>query len=79
MKPYITRATRYTVSQLGESLFSEQAIQVELEDEAAGEYIKITTQFEDAEKQQIGIDIDEWPHVAAAVRKLIRESKRNNS
>lgn len=77
MKPYLTRATRYTIAPVGEPLFAERAIQVELDDEAAGEYIKITTQFDDAEKQQIGIDIAEWPHVATAVRKLIKESERN--
>ena len=79
MKPYLTRVTRYTIAPQGEPLFAERAIQVELDDEAAGEYIKITTQFDDAENQQVSLDIEEWPHVEAAVRKLIKESKRNEA
>lgn len=79
MKPYLTRVTRYTIAPQGEPLFAERAIQVELDDEAAGEYIKITTQFDDAENQQVSLDIAEWPHVEAAVRKLIKESKRNEA
>jgi hypothetical protein len=80
MKPYLTRVTRYTIAPQGEHSFSEQAIQVELVDEAAGEHIRITTQLDTMQLQQeVPIDIAEWPHVAAAVRKLIKESKRNEA
>ena len=80
MKPYLTRVTRYTIASQGESSFSEQAIQVELVDEGAGEHIRITTQLDTVQlNQEVPIDIEEWPHVEAAVRKLIKESKRNEA
>ncbi len=70
---YHTRVTRLTISQPGEPIFSDQTIHIEIEDEAAGEYVKISQQSDhrDAQDQSVCITPDEWPAVFDAVESLL--------
>ena len=41
MKPYETRVTQLTVAPEGEAIFSEAATTITIDDEAAGEFVKV--------------------------------------
>ena len=70
---YHTRVTRLTISPPGESIFSDQTIHIEIEDEAAGEYVKISQQSEyrPAASQEVCINPDQWPAIKDAVESLL--------
>jgi len=70
---YHTRVTRLTISPPGEPIFSDQTIHIEIEDEAAGEYVKISQQCDhrDAQDQSVCINPDEWLAVKDAVESLL--------
>ena len=74
---YKTRSTRITVAPVGEPLFSEQATSISIDDEAAGEFVVIEQNRDDQEHGKVSIEPDEWPHVAAAVDRLLKEIKAN--
>ena len=67
---YETRVTQLTIAPPGQPLFSELAITVTLEDEAAGEFIVIQQHDDDCGK--IAIGPDEWPALKAAVERLLK-------
>jgi hypothetical protein len=73
MKPYQIRTTRLTVIPTGEPIFSEMATHIEIDDESAGEFLRITQQSGclDAKAQSIAITPEEWPHVRHAVETMI--------
>ncbi len=69
------RVTRLTVLPEGEPIFSEQATHVEIEDEAAGEFVKVTQQpgnTASAEMSSIRICPTEWPAVRHAIELLLK-------
>jgi len=70
---YHTRVTRLTISPPGEPIFSDQTFHIEIEDEASGEYVKISQQSEyrPAASQEVCINPDEWPAVKDAVESLL--------
>jgi hypothetical protein len=67
------RITRYHVVPKGESLFSELATLVEIEDLAGGEYVKVTQQStsRQASGQEITIEPEEWPRLREAIDRMI--------
>ena len=71
---YETRITKLIVLPKGEPLFSEQATHIEIEDEAAGEYVTVT-QYHDGDEKKIGIMPEEWPYVRDAIEKLLSNCK----
>ena len=56
-----------------EPIFSETATHIEIEDDGAGEYLRITQQSgsTDVKEQSIMVTPEEWPHVRQAVETLI--------
>jgi hypothetical protein len=70
-----TRITKLTVLPPGEPIFCERATNVEIVDEAAGEFLELTQSGDDFGK--IRFDVDEWPHIKAAVDRLIVEMKND--
>lgn len=75
MNPYKIRTTRLTVMPDEEPIFSETAIHIEIEDDGAGEYLRITEQSEgpDSKDQSIIVTPEEWPHLCQAVETLFKE------
>jgi hypothetical protein len=63
-----TRITRLTVRPEGEPIFSEMATQIEIDDEAAGEFILVTQQREHG----IAFEPREWPAIREAIDTLIQ-------
>ena len=68
MKP---RITRVTIVKEGDPLFSEYGYTIEIEDEAAGEYIKIR----DHREGELSINPEEWQALRAAINKIVKLCK----
>lgn len=69
---YTTRVTRLTVLPEGEPIFSERATSIEIDDEAAGEFVRVSQQggHTDAEKWVL-FDRAEWPAIKGAVDQMM--------
>lgn len=74
MTPTETRVTRLHVLPKDADLFSERAILVEIDDEAAGEFVVVRQQT-DAGSEKIGINPEEWPALRSAINRMIRNCK----
>ena len=75
---YTSRITQMTVLPVGEPLFSETATVISIEDEAAGEYIKITQQTDATSEnnQTVAFDAEDWEEVKDAVAQMFGEIRR---
>ena len=70
-KLHRTRVTRLLVIPEGDPLFSEMATTVEIEDEAAGEFVVVS---QDARTDKgIVINPEEWPALRAAINQMIEQ------
>jgi len=75
---YTSRITQMTVLPAGEPIFSEKATVITIEDEAAGEYIKITQQTDATfeSNQTVAFDQEEWEEVTDVVNQMFGEIRR---
>jgi hypothetical protein len=69
---YETRITRLTVLAVDQRLYHESATSVELEDEAAGEFVVVTQTLGDG---GIRIDPDEWPQLCDAIHRMVESCR----
>ena len=67
-----------TVLPAGEPIFSEKATVISIEDEAAGEYIKITQQTDATfeSNQTVSFDPEEWEEVKDVIDQMFGEIRR---
>ena len=67
-----------TVLPVGEPIFSERATVISSEDEAAGEYLRITQQncSDKLIEQSIVFDPEEWEEVTDVVNQMFGEIRR---
>jgi hypothetical protein len=72
---YETRILKIAVCIKDEAIFHEGTTEIEIVDEAAGEFLKVTQSPDDVEPGQIRIDPAEWPHLKAAIEKMIKECR----
>jgi hypothetical protein len=70
-REYETRVTRLTVNVIDEPIFSEMATHIQIEDEAAGEFISVHQQSDHAKAGVVNITAEEWPHIKAAIEQLL--------
>jgi hypothetical protein len=70
------RITQLTILPKGKAIFDEESTQIEIEDEAAGEYVVIKQDYEPKGEQRIMIDPDEWPEIRRAVNRIMKEIER---
>ena len=80
---YETRTLKIAIVPEGEPIFSERATEIEIVDNAAGEYLKITQNSDDTPDPESGnqtltIDPAEWPHIQAAIEKMLKECRNHN-
>ena len=74
-----TRITRYTIAPEGEPIFSELATHVEIDDEAAGEFVVIKQEGGSSElEKRVAFNEDEFAIVCAAARNLFRDIKKRS-
>jgi len=71
-----TITSRIIVLPKGHSIFSEQATEISIADEAAGPFIEIRQFPDEGDEKYLRFDLDEWPHIAKAVGKLIQEIEK---
>lgn len=71
----VVRATRLTLSGKSDAIFEEGVIHVEINDEAAGEFVVIRQNAEGNSVNSIAIDPRQWPHLKAAVEFLIAQCR----
>lgn len=66
---YEVRTTAVLVVPVGESIFSEGAITVRIDDEAAGEFL-VLEQSTDAGLGKVSFDSEMWPVLRDAIDKM---------
>ena len=68
---YETRITRLTVGPERKEIYAPEVTHVEIDDEAAGEFLVLRQNRDDKDSEQtIRIDSDEWPEIVKAVEQL---------
>ena len=75
MNDYETRTLKVGVCLKGKPTFDESMTTIEIDDEASGEYLKITQDREGVESGTIYIDPYEWPAIKMAIEKMIKECR----
>ena len=75
---YQTRTLKIAVGVKGEPIFYEGTTEIEIVDEAAGEFLKITQSPDDAEPGAIKIDPHEWPMLKAAIDRMLKECRNHD-
>ena len=73
---YTIRTTRLTVCGPGDPLFSADATNISIDDEAAGEFIRLE-QSRDDEDGGVALNPGEWPHIRQAVDILLAEIEKH--
>ena len=71
---YETRVTRLPVTPSGTELFHEFGTNIEIVDEAAGEFVELSQ-----ETGKIRIDPTEWPTLRAAINRMVAECRPEES
>jgi len=73
---YITRTLKICILPENEPIFSEMATEIEIEDEAAGEYVKVTQNGGSVESgKSILITSEEWPQIKAGIEQMLAECR----
>ena len=79
MKPkYETRVTGLMVNMIGHPIFSQMATHISIADEAAGEFIIITQDSDYLKPGQIRITSTEWPHIVAAIDRMMADVREDS-
>jgi hypothetical protein len=68
-----TRVIKWIIMQAGQPIYSERSTEVEIVDEAAGEFVEVSQSDEGYGK--IGIGPDEWPSIRAAIDAAIKQCR----
>lgn len=78
---YETRVTRVTVLPEGEPVFSERATHIEIEDEAAGEFVKVSQEGGHIDNSKFVLfgDRSEWTAIRSAVDTMFNEIENRDS
>jgi hypothetical protein len=71
-----TITSRITVLPKGEPIFSHQATEISIVDEAAGPFIEIKQFPQEGDEQSIKFNVDEWAYIAKAVGKILQEIEK---
>jgi hypothetical protein len=69
------RTIKLVVLPKGETIFTERATEVEIVDDAAGEFVKVMQGDEAAENGTIQIDPAEWPMLKKAIDRMVKECR----
>jgi hypothetical protein len=72
---YETRTLKIGVVAKGESIFHQSMTEIEIVDEAAGEFVKVIQTDEAAENGTIQIDPTEWPILRKVIDRMVKECR----
>ena len=59
-------------------MFSLGLINIEIDDEAAGEFILLSQNLESGPEGKLGIDPEQWPVLRAAIDRMIEECRNED-
>ena len=76
---YEIRTITVLVNKPDEPIFSDLATKVEISDEAAGEFLKVSQSNDKAENGTIQITPEEWPVLREAIDMMIKECREEKS
>ncbi len=68
-------ATRITVAAPGTSIFEDDVLHVDVEDEGGGPFI-VVSQLGDAKPNKLRFDVEEWPNIRRAINAIARTCNR---
>lgn len=71
---YITRTTQLTVLPKDQEVFSELATHISIDDESAGEFVRVKQ--DGRTDNSIAINPDEWPTLRDAIDRMIQECRK---
>jgi hypothetical protein len=74
---YTSRVTRITIAPENAWINDELSTHVEIADEAAGEFIKISRDGIFEQLGEIAIDPEEWPILKITIEKMIKSLRAN--
>ena len=60
----------------GEAIFSYQATEISIVDEAAGPFVEIKQFPPEGEEQSIKFNVEEWPFIVNAIDKIVQEIEK---
>jgi len=69
-----TRTLKIVVLPKGDPIFANAATEIEIVDEAAGEYLEVS-QCNDENEGKIQIEPLEWPYLREAINRMIKECR----
>ena len=72
---YEEKIVKVAVLPKGEPIFCENAFSVEIDDEAAGEFLVVRTNLESCKEGEIRICAEEWPVLRTVIDRLILECR----
>lgn len=73
------RYTRLTVLPEGDPIFSENATHVTIEDEASGEYVRLTQYSDNADNGEVNINPEEWPAIRDAINTMVVACRKEDA
>lgn len=79
MKSIIQRCTQITVAPEDEPIFSELATNITIDDDGAGEFLKVSQINDYAEKGTIEIIPEEWPTIRDAIDAMVAACKKEDA
>ena len=68
---FLVHRTRVTIVPKGEPTFSERATEIEIVDDAGGEWVKLRQSAEDLQQGEVGIDPDAWPVMRLVIDAMV--------
>lgn len=71
MSDYEAKVTRITFKPVGEPIYCEQVILIEIEDESGGEYVSISQIGDSGKDGKVVIEPHFWPELRDAIDKMI--------
>jgi hypothetical protein len=72
---YEAKVTRVTFKPIDEPIFSEQAILIEIEDDAGGEFVHLSQIGDGRNDGKIAINPAAWPKLRDAIGRMVQECK----
>jgi hypothetical protein len=72
---YITRTLKICILPENQPIFSDMATTIEIEDESAGEYVKVAQPNTNEESKSLLITRDEWPQIKAGIETMLAECR----
>ncbi|NCY25564.1 MAG: hypothetical protein EBX37_12135 [Alphaproteobacteria bacterium] len=72
---YEIRTMELHVGKPGDTSFEDGATRVSIDDEAAGEFVKVVQYRSDDQEHVITIDPDEWPTIRKAINRMVAECR----